>query len=76
MNLCGSLSVFNGRFWLTSLCATWDRVGLRVHVCVCVCVWGLIVGQHAAGAACADSNVKVFNNAEVLTGLFIRVKLK
>lgn len=39
-------------------------------------VCGLIVGQHGASAVRADSNVKVFNNAEVLTGLFIRVKLK
>lgn len=43
---------------------------------MCVCVCGLIVGQHGAGAARADSNVGVLNNAEVLTGLFIRVKLK
>ena len=45
-------------------------------VCVCVCVRGLIVGQHGADGARADSNVEVFNNAAVLTGLFIRVKLK
>lgn len=41
---------------------------------VCVCLCGLIVGQH--WVARADRNVKVFNNADVLSGLFIRVKLK
>lgn len=39
-------------------------------------VGGLIVGQNRVGAVRADSNVEVFNNAKVLTGLFIRVKLK
>lgn len=39
-------------------------------------VCGLIVGHHGAGAGQADSSVGSFNNAEVLTGLFIRVKLK
>lgn len=41
-----------------------------------MCMCGLIVGQKGAGAARADSNVDVFNNAEVLSGLFIRVKLQ
>lgn len=59
-----------------SLHTAQDRVGLCVFVCKCVCVCGLIVGQNGVGAARADSNVEVFNNAKVLAGLFIRVKLK
>lgn len=47
-----------------------------MYLCVSVCVCGLIVGQNGVGAARADSNVEVFNNAKVLAGLFIRVKLK
>lgn len=43
---------------------------------VCVCVCGLIAGQHSASTERADSSVEVLNNAEVVTGLFSRVKLK
>ena len=68
LNLRVTLLVFNSKLCLLAVKAAWGRVGLRVC--------GLTVGHHGAGAARADSNVEVFNNAGVLTGLFIRVKLK
>lgn len=59
------------------LCTSRDKVGRRVFLRARLHVrCGLIVGQNQVGAARADAGVEAFNNAKVLVGLFIRVKLK